>query len=152
MALLGGAYIVRLFWFVTKKKRSRVRAIVLNKERDSVLLVKNISYRYFHLPGGAIEDNESPESALHREIQEELGIEITIVKKFLSVPYEKTLGTVEIFVCQTDSETFSQQWELSDVKWFKLEFLPEMKNNTSEVMNSFKTNTQPTIKAWNIDD
>ena len=55
--------------------RKGVSALILN-EKDELLLVNLQSFetKYFAIPGGGIEPNETIESAVYREIEEELGI------------------------------------------------------------------------------
>ncbi len=55
--------------------RKGVSALILNKE-DKLLLVNLESFekKYFAVPGGGIEGNESLEAAVYREIEEEVGI------------------------------------------------------------------------------
>jgi len=56
--------------------RKGVSALIINKNQE-FLLVNLISFkdRYFAIPGGGLEENETPEDAVYREIQEELGID-----------------------------------------------------------------------------
>lgn len=152
IAILGGAYLVRLFWLITKNKKSRVRAIILDDKEDSVLLVKNLSYNYFHLPGGAIEKDESPEMAIRREVREELGIEITIVKKFSKGFYEGSQKSIEIFLCTTKQSVIVPQWELSAAGWFKFDNLPKLKITTADALHAFLEDRQPKLQTWPIDD
>lgn len=58
------------------KKRKRVSAVIVKKNR--ILLIKRIklSLEYFVFPGGGIEDGESIEEALKREASEELNLKI----------------------------------------------------------------------------
>jgi len=57
-----------------------------------VLLGKRIKGKslkgYWEFPGGKIEPNETPEEALFREFQEELGVEIGRSKKMEPVGYQ----------------------------------------------------------------
>ena len=59
-------------------KRPTVSALILSKDRRIVAV--EFMGKYF-LPGGGIEYNETPHEALHRELKEELGWKIKIVKE-----------------------------------------------------------------------
>ena len=58
-----------------KKVKDKVRAIILNKE-GKALIVKYAGL--YMLPGGKIDDNETREESLRREILEESGIDINL--------------------------------------------------------------------------
>lgn len=60
--------------------RHAARAIVLN-EIGAVALLKAATYNYHKLPGGGIEDGESMETALQRELLEEIGCKAEIVSE-----------------------------------------------------------------------
>ena len=70
--------------------RSVVAAAILNNATQPThLLCAQRSYPadlrgYYELPGGKIENAEAPEEALHREITEELDLDIAILK---ALPY-----------------------------------------------------------------
>lgn len=67
-----------------EKEINKVRAVVLNKEGRALL----VHYAgLYMLPGGKIEENETQEEALKREIAEETGIEIepSQAEKFLVI-------------------------------------------------------------------
>ena len=60
--------------------RSRAVAIIINQDTQSVLTIHR--YRtgreYYVLPGGKIENGESPAQACAREVREETGLAITV--------------------------------------------------------------------------
>ena len=63
------------------KKRNCVRGVIFNEKDEIALLYINGTDMFgkrdhFELPGGGIEENESYEEALKREIEEELGYTI----------------------------------------------------------------------------
>lgn len=71
------------------KKRNCVRGVIFNDKDEIALLYINGTdifgkRDHFELPGGGIEDNESFEEALEREIDEELGYTIKDIK-FLGI-------------------------------------------------------------------
>ncbi|MES1951709.1 MutT domain-containing protein [Salinisphaera sp. S4-8] len=56
-----------------------LRCACLVAEQDGKLLLVRVRQNaHWYLPGGKIEDDESPEAALHRELHEELGITLTL--------------------------------------------------------------------------
>ncbi|MBI3633332.1 MAG: NUDIX domain-containing protein [Candidatus Vogelbacteria bacterium] len=61
--------------------RTTAKGVILNAHNKIVLVSKKGS-GFYSLPGGGIEEGETPESALMREAQEEVGCDITILKKF----------------------------------------------------------------------
>ena len=75
-SLVGLASLVNAFNPVTPQLR--LAAIIT--EHDRVVLVEHRKrgQRYWVLPGGRLEGNETLETALRREIREELGLEIQV--------------------------------------------------------------------------
>jgi ADP-ribose pyrophosphatase YjhB (NUDIX family) len=62
-----------------KQARKRVVADVLLRDGSGHILLVNPTYKPgWDLPGGMAEANEPPEEAVKRELQEELGCEITL--------------------------------------------------------------------------
>ena len=66
-----------------------VMALIVNG--DKILLCKNLVVGHYFLPGGHIENSESSEVALDRELVEEIGRNYTDLKKVTEVrnTYEK---------------------------------------------------------------
>jgi len=65
---------------------------ILRNTKNEVLLGKRMKGKnlkgYWEFPGGKIKPDETPEEALFREFQEELGIEIGRSKKMESISYQ----------------------------------------------------------------
>jgi 8-oxo-dGTP diphosphatase len=81
----------------------------------------------FEFPGGKIEDNETMEEALKRELIEELNIAIHIKSLFLTVvhAYPDFELTMHSFVCEVQSQALTLN-EHIDYKWLSLEELHQL--------------------------
>ncbi len=67
------------------------RAVGIIIKNNKVLLIKRIknSRRYFVFPGGGVKENELPETAVVREIKEELDLDIKIDKFLFQIENQK---------------------------------------------------------------
>jgi len=79
-----------------------------------------ISEKY-EFPGGKLEESETKEEALHRELFEELSISVDIKSFFLTVVHEYPDFelTMHSFLCEVDSQELSLNEHL-DHKWLKM--------------------------------
>jgi 8-oxo-dGTP diphosphatase len=69
------------------KKRMGAGALIFNQQRE--LLIVNPTYREgWLIPGGVIEENESPRSGCQREIKEELGLDLELLR-LLCIDYTR---------------------------------------------------------------
>lgn len=116
--------------------------------RDGSLLVckrsetKEFLPGQFELPGGHVEDGESPQEALKRELEEELGIDATILLPYYCFTFNYYKGSaIEIdFFARIDKAATPKPVDLDDVaqvRWVKEFELPKLKVS-GEGLNSMK--------------
>ena len=116
-------------------KRDRSRSMVIRGNR--ILLVEHQLFGrdFFNLPGGGIEENETPEQAALRELEEECQVKGTLVRP-LTVEYKPDLESrVFTFLVEIpedavakagiDPELPADEQSIIGVKWMRLDEIAE---------------------------
>ena len=109
------------------KFRAAVAAMIFD-EQGRILLFKH-TYRKFEwgLPAGGLEYGEQPESAVVREFFEESGIQIKVEKLLLAESSKEDQRNISlIFLCTIVNGTFRESFEISEMKYFDVNDLPQM--------------------------
>ena len=85
-----------------------------------------VSYK-FEFPGGKLSPNENPETALKREIKEELKISINIKKKFKTIFFKYPDFEIKMhcFICETNNFE-GKLYEHIDFKLMKVSELNQL--------------------------
>lgn len=93
------------------------QAIIQNGDGAVLLLCKVGSGNWF-LPGGRIETADTdPIAGFQRELREELGCEVAVIRPF-AVDFEEKWNVYAIaFLCTTESTDFVLSEEHSEMKW-----------------------------------
>lgn len=92
-------------------ERTRVAAILKMENGYAFMHRKDVIKRkdyqeYYTFPGGGLEENETPQDGVIREIEEEFGIKVKVIKKLYEIKSEK-FNQLEIFyLCEYISGTF----------------------------------------------
>ena len=94
---------------------------------NSVLLIKRRDIPVWVLPGGGIEPGELPEIAACREVLEETGFHVRIVRKIAEYqPVNKLTQLTHFFECVIESGSASKGSETRDVAFFPVDQLPTL--------------------------
>lgn len=122
--------------------RTSIKALVLDDEKR-FLLIKEASGKW-ELPGGGLEFGETPHDCLHREVKEEMGLEIIFVSDrpsyFISLLHDK-FGwiTNTLYEARFKNFEFTPSDECVELRFFeKSEALREnLSDNVSILLNQF---------------
>ena len=108
------------------KFRAAVAAMIFD-EKGRVLLFKH-TYRKFEwgIPAGGLEYREKPESAIVREFFEETGMQIEVQKLLSAESAMEDYSISLIYLCKIVNGTFKESLEISQMKYFDVNDLPQM--------------------------
>ena len=106
-------------------KDGRILAVKRGENKN-----KEVAFKY-EFPGGKIEQGETPERALKRELIEEMNYDIEVGEEFKSVTYEydDVIVNLHTYLCVPLSDTYTLN-EHIDEKWllpsqlFEVEWAP----------------------------
>lgn len=103
----------------------------LNQEGEPIIFATQRGYGEFkdgwEFPGGKIEEGETPQEALKREIMEELDTEITVGKLIDTIEYDYPTFhlSMDCFWCEVVKGELVLK-EAEDAKWLKKDELGEV--------------------------
>jgi len=118
----------------------RVRAVAVIVNNDKVLLMHRIKNgkEYYVFPGGGVEDGETVEQAVLREVQEETSLEVKVKKLLYHHMYADIKDEHFFYLCRYISgepklgnANESQEMVMSDTNfyrplWFEIKDLPQL--------------------------
>ena len=110
------------------KKIAVVAAVI--KHENKILCVQRAPSKYdyislkYEFPGGKVEQDETPEQAIIREIQEELNMEIVVHSHLITVDYDYPDFSISLntFLCHSNDKDL-QLLEHVDYQWLTIDEL-----------------------------
>lgn len=103
--------------------------MVLIQRNDEILLARSAHFKpgFYSALAGFIELGESAEAAVHREVKEEVGLEVTQLEYFGSQSWPFPNSFMIAFRAQYVGGTLKiDPQEIEDARWFKINNLPEL--------------------------
>ena len=126
---LPNSYLLRrsLVWLVTQKFLVGVVGIVLNNANEVLLLHHSYRKEYpWGLPSGWLKKGEQPKDAIKREIAEETGLNIIVVRP-LVIDSDRSWARVDlVFLCAVADGQITPSDEVSSAQFFRVEKLPKI--------------------------
>ena len=108
-------------------KDTSVIVCIFSEDREKILLIKRRDVPVWVLPGGGIEKDESPENSAIREIKEETGFDITIIRKVGEyTPINRLSRFTHLFESKILAGKASISSETKNIKFFPINALPIM--------------------------
>ena len=128
-----------------------VRAIILNENRDKLLMVREANSGTYSFPGGWADLYDSPAQTAINESTQEAGadIEVTRLVGVLNrTPFKTGVYVPEyliVFEAKLKGKLHAHEYETDDVRWFSLDELPTMsrkvgKEEIDRIIKAVKNN------------
>ena len=100
-------------------------ALIFNKQMDKVLIGRRALTEphsgFWEFPGGKLEEGETPQEALIRELDEELNVKSTIKDFFNETIYKHTTGTFKLLTYFTEIDDSTMEMRVHDqLEWVTL--------------------------------
>ncbi len=106
-------------------KKITVAGPVIIKD-NKVLLIRDKDDSFWKFPGGTIQKKESHEEALHREVKEEIGVEVEIIGKPIKLEIKKADKHITLlhYLAKLKSEKFKLGSDIIGCQWHDTNNLP----------------------------
>ncbi|OLE53414.1 MAG: hypothetical protein AUG51_13390 [Acidobacteria bacterium 13_1_20CM_3_53_8] len=100
-------------------------AVVVDEE-NRVLLLRHVfrAKEAWGIPGGFIKKGENPETALRRELREEIGLELESAEVAFAQTLKRPAQVEIIFRCRPAGDARPRSVEIKSASWFALDKLP----------------------------
>ena len=122
---------------MNKKIRKAVRCFLIKDNKVVVTKYKegNKKADYYEIPGGKIEEGETPEQTAIREMKEETGLRIKNLKYKgnTTIEYPNRIFAFDVFICD-ECEGEPQDFEENTSEWIEINELLKKEKILSSIM------------------
>ena len=115
-----------------------VRALILNKNKDQILMVREANSGTYSFPGGWADLYDSPGQTAINEPSQEAGADIELVRLvgvLNRTPFKSCVHVPEyliVFEAKLKGELHEHEYETDDVRWFPINQLPTMSRKVAK--------------------
>jgi len=114
-------------------------------KNNDVLLVKQVKDNddLWIFPGGKLEKGENPNDCVHREMKEELGINVEIIEKIGEIDnvWQGRRDLLYCFVCRViEDEILIRKEEIREANWFPIDKLPTLDPTSNKIFEVWLRN------------
>jgi ADP-ribose pyrophosphatase YjhB (NUDIX family) len=97
---------------------------IIRDDKNRILLCLRNDYDLRNLPGGGVEDGESPREAVIREVKEETGLNVEILRLIGIYDKPTTNDIVFSFECKKIGGKLTLNEESKDIRYFPRSEIP----------------------------
>jgi ADP-ribose pyrophosphatase YjhB (NUDIX family) len=119
-------------------------------DNNRALLCHRTDMELWNLPGGRLENGETPWQGVIREVKEEIGLDVEVIK--LQGIYSKTFedDIVLSFVCRKVGGKIALSDEADDIKYFKANELPinTVPRHIERIKDFYSNNEKVVLKGY----
>ena len=115
-----------------------VRALILNRNKDQILMVREANSGTYSFPGGWADLYDSPGQTAINESSQEAGADIELVRLvgvLNRTPFKSGVHVPEyliVFEAKLKGELHEHEYETDDVRWFPINQLPTMSRKVAK--------------------
>jgi 8-oxo-dGTP pyrophosphatase MutT (NUDIX family) len=99
-------------------------ALIFSSDRTEVLMIERKDLPIWEFPGGGLDIGESPETAVIREVKEETGFDVEIVKILTTFDLTLISQKIAFFECKIISGDLTLGDETKNIKFFSIQKIP----------------------------
>jgi len=107
--------------------KDSVIALIFQDDMTRILIIKRRDVPVWVLPGGGIEEKETPEEAVMREVYEETGLGVSVKRKVcVYTPVNRFTPFTHVFECNINEGEPRTGQETKAIGFFSVKQLPKM--------------------------